>query len=63
MAGLAPIQAIQTALTTQQIQVQLQGRALRMQLDAAEQVGELALQLISAASINPDVGQNLDVTA
>ncbi|MBI1319200.1 MAG: hypothetical protein GC168_09685 [Candidatus Hydrogenedens sp.] len=57
MAGIPSVGATTAAL---RFQAEYSGRVAKLQLDAVEQQGDLALQLIQSASV--DTGQNLNIT-
>ena len=61
MAGLSGISSVGPGLTGVRIATELQVAAVSRTKDALEFQGEAALQLIESASIDPDVGQNLDL--
>ncbi len=61
MAGIASIGAINAALESERIAGEFSVRALRLQLDATEQLGAETVRLIEAAAIDPNIGQNIDV--
>ena len=55
VAGLGP------SLTGPQLAIEYQARTLSLQIDAIDEEGRLALELIESASIDPNVGQNVNV--
>ncbi|MCC6486557.1 MAG: hypothetical protein IT364_03590 [Candidatus Hydrogenedentes bacterium] len=64
MAGITSIGGVATGISQVQFETLYQAQALVRQQQAARDVGTAALNLIQAAfSIDPAVGQNLDVYA
>ncbi len=60
---ISSIAAQSQAMSAAQLQLEFATRVAGMQKEFIEDQGELALQLIQAANIDPMVGQNLDVSA
>ena len=56
------ISAVNMALSTNALQAQFQIAAARKGLDAQRFQGEAAIKLIQAASLDPNVGRNLDIS-
>jgi len=61
MAGLSAVTGISAGLTSARISTELQVAAIGRAKDAIEFQGEAAIKLIESASVDPDVGQNIDV--
>jgi len=57
MAGITGLSGLSEA----QFQAEFQARVASLQKDAIEREGDLALKLIESASIDPAVGQQLDI--
>lgn len=57
------ISAVNTALQTTRVQSNFQAAVARKSLDVQDMLGQAAIQLIQSASIDPNIGRNLDVTA
>ena len=49
------------SMSAMQVQVQLQTRIMSMQKDMVEEQGELALELLQAATADPAVGRNVNI--
>jgi hypothetical protein len=63
MAGISAITGISAGLTSARISTELQVAAIGRAKDAIEFQGEAAIKLIESASVDPEVGQHLDVLA
>jgi hypothetical protein len=63
MYGNMVASAVNTALSTTQVQSQYQVAAAKKGMDAQKLIGESAVKLIQSASVDPNVGQNLNVMA
>lgn len=61
MAGIAAVGAINAALEGERVASEYAVRALRTQLDTAEQLGAQAVRLIDAAAIDPQTGRSIDL--
>ncbi len=62
MYGDLAISAVRAALDTTAIQTQYQVAAAKKSLDAQRFMGEAAIQLIQSATIDPNVGANLNIS-
>jgi hypothetical protein len=58
MAGISAVGGLSTA----QFQAEYTTRVLKLGKDAISEQGKRALELIQAASIDPNSGQNLNIT-
>ena len=64
MAGINSIGGVTTGISQVQVETQYQAQTVARQQEAVRDVGTAALNLIQAAfSVDPAVGQNLDVYA
>ncbi len=61
MAGIASVGGVGPGLEGVQIAIELQAAALRTQIETVRDVGDLAVQLIQSAQLDPSVGRNLDI--
>lgn len=61
MAGPAPVRSVGPGLEGARLALEFQMRALKLQSDTLKEVGNLALQLIRSAAIDPAVGRKLDL--
>lgn len=61
MAGIGGVNGAVTGL--QATQTQFQVLALKKQLDASKLIGDAAVQLIQSSSIDPAIGNNLNLRA
>ena len=59
MSGLAG--GVGPALSNAEFQAQVQVSVLKKQQDVAEELGDLAVSLIQSASVDPHVGQNVNI--
>lgn len=60
---MSSVSALGGALQALQIQTQYAARTAKIQIDAISLQGDLALQLLQSASVDPSYAQNLDVSA
>ena len=58
---LPAIAVIGTALSAARIEAQFSALALTMQMESVQQLGQNAVHLIKAASLDPAVGQYIDI--
>lgn len=61
MADIAAIGSVGPGLEGMRLAIEWQARTLKMQADTLEEMGDLALTLIRSATVDPPVGQNLDL--
>ncbi|HNR34297.1 MAG TPA: YjfB family protein [Candidatus Hydrogenedentes bacterium] len=57
------IGAVNTAIQTTRVQSAFQVAAARKSMDVQQLIGQAAIQLIQSASLDPDIGRHLDVSA
>lgn len=63
MAGITPIGAVNAGFTTPElVAAEFQVRALRQQLDVANEIAEETIRLIEISVVQPDIGRLLDIS-
>ena len=61
MSGIPPIAAIGARLDAIEFRTAYQAAVLRLQKDLIQDVGQAAIKLIQSATIDPAIGQHLDI--
>ena len=63
MEGISAVAGLADAMSSVELQSAYTARVAQLQNDAVNQRGAMALRLIQAASVDPSVGGNVNITA